>query len=376
MLNKIPQYEPMINHSGLADKLHSYIEVEKGWLTEYKHTKEFETELANFLNVKHCFTTNNGTISLSLALLAEGIKPGDVVLVPSMTMFATASAVNLIGAKVRFLDVMEGNTIDSDALRHAVNPDVYDVKYHAMIYVTFNGWKPKEYEEIVQICKENNIKLIEDNAQSFGSKDWEGKMINCPEDGVGSFSFSMPKIITAGQGGCLVTNNGKLAKKIKQLRDFGRMKTGSDDNIAFGINSKFTEMQAIVGLSQMENIDDRIIIKKRNYDLFKKHLTNLSPCVIMLNRPEHTVPWFNTIYTEIKDRDLLIDFLAEHGISTRKIYKALDSEGYYKDHDLAEGFNSKYISLTGLWLPSSLTLTEDEIKYICDTIKQFYEVKE
>ena len=96
----------------------------------------------------------------------------------------------------------------------------------------------------------------------------------------------------------------------------------------------------------------------------------------MLNRPEHTVPWFNTIYTEIKDRDLLIDFLAEHGISTRKIYKALDSEGYYKDHDLAEGFNSKYISLTGLWLPSSLTLTEDEIKYICDTIKQFYEVKE
>lgn len=369
MSNKIPQYEPIINHNELADELHDYIACDKGWLTEFKYTREFEAKIKEQLKVKHCFMVNNGTISLSLALLAEGIKPGDLVAVPSMTMFATASAVELIGAKPMFVDMApQGVMCPKDLIRVLAS-----WKIKTIIYVTLNGLKPSSYTQIVALCKDENIKIIEDNAQSFGSKDWEGNLINCPENGIGSFSFSMPKIITTGQGGCLVTNNDELSDKIRQLRDFGRMEAGGNEHLHFGINAKFTEMQALTGLNQIKNIDERIEIKKKNYDLYLKYLTDVNNHVIILDRPETRTPWFTVLYVLGEEKDKLMAHLTAHGIGVRNVYQPLDSFGYYKDSTVTK--NSLLFFNHAFWMPSSLTLKEDEIKFICDTLKKYYEVK-
>lgn len=232
----IPQYEPLFDRATIAKNVSDYI-MSDGYMTEYNHTQKFEKEIAEFLGVKHCITVNNGTISLSLALLANGIKPGDKVIVPALSMIATANAVTLIGAIPVFVD------IDTQLCLHENNTMKLlsqDKSIKAVIYVSLNGKITRNYEMLEKHCQAMNIALIEDNAQSFGSKYHSGKMMGNTGN-ISSFSFSMPKIIcSGGQGGCLTTNNDELAQRLRQLKDFGRTSGGNDIHNDFGINSKFS----------------------------------------------------------------------------------------------------------------------------------------
>jgi len=377
-MKKILQYEPFINRQGIAKELLKY-SLSKYYFTEYKKTRLFEKKIAKFLNVKHCFATNNGTISLVIALLAIGIKPGDLILVPDLTMIATANAARLIGAELIFVDIDPRNLcLDlnkaKNFIRLASCEDCAKKEVKAVIYVSLNGRKhPKEeYDNFLRFCQYNNVAIIEDNAQSFGSK-INKTYISCPLGGIGSFSFSVPKIITTGQGGALVTNRDDLADKIKTLKDHGRLTGGHDNYDYFGINSKFTDLQAIVGINQLKTIEYRVIRKKRIFYLYRKSLSGINEIKFIETDLYNTTPWFVDIYVE--NRDELQEYLLKRNIQTRKIYAPIHTQKAYEDYNNCKILiTEKYCSM-GLWLPSSINLSDEQIMKICKIIKQFYKRK-
>lgn len=361
----IPQYEPMFNVAELNTNFVSYFE-SGGWMTEYKKTEEFENKIKEFLGVKHCSVVNNGTISLSLALLAGGIEPGDEVLVPNLTMIATANAVRLIGARPVFVDVSPDNLCMDlfDAFQKITT------KTKAFIYVTLNG-RSQHTTHMNNFCIAHKLLYISDDAQSFGSEYSDNTKIGTSGD-ISSFSFSMPKIITTGQGGCLVTNNDVLAKRIKKLKDFGRTGGGIDIHNEFGINSKFTELQSILGLSQINNIEERVFLKKQIYAIYLENLKNVKEISFIDTDLDTVTPWFVDIY--VKNKLELMEYLKRNNINTRAVYSPLNEQECYSNYpEYYQTFmNSRIYSERGLWLPSSMTLLEKDIVFICDKIKDFY----
>ena len=245
----------------------------------------------------------------------------------------------------------------------------------AVIYVTLNGRSEKyeKYVDFVNFCRRFNVKVVEDNAQSFGScyHSSNVKISAVIGDVIGSFSFSMPKIITTGQGGCLVTNSDELALKLRKLKDFGRVKGGIDIHDVFGTNCKFTELQAIVGLSQINDIEDRVKRKKDIYFHYFSELSQIKDISFIEPYSFDWCPWFVDIY--INDRDKLREYLKKNNIITRDIYPELTSQKInHKWFQKKSLRNSKQIADTGLWLPSSLDLKQEDIALICKVIKDYY----
>ncbi len=333
------------------------------WITEFKETRKFETSIADYTHSKYCSVMMNGTVTLIASLMAMGIKAGDEVIVPDFTMSATSHAVAIIGAKPIFVDV-ERSTLcmDFDKMKLAVTP-----KTKAVIFVDLNGRYSEKFEQIISFCHENKLYLIEDAAQALGST-YKGKFLGTFGD-VGSYSFSMPKIITTGQGGAVVTQSEKIYNKLLKIRDFGRESTGSDHYMMIGANFKFTDLQAVIGIEQMKKMPERI---KRKKEICKKYddlLTKIQQVELFNNNYDDTAPCFYEMLCT--ERDGLIDFLKEKNIGTRKFYPPLHSEpayGYSDSFPVTEEIASK-----GLWLPSSINLTDEHIKYICRCIRDFYE---
>jgi len=161
-----------------------------------------------------------------------------------------------------------------------------------------------------------------------------------------------------------------LAQQIRYLKDFGRSGGGNDVHDYFGINCKFTDLQAVIGLTQMETISDRIITKKNLLLFYYNELKYVKQIKFIKINLEYTVPWFVEIFVE--DRDKLAEYLLTKGIQTRKIYSPIYTQKCYQPnvekHPVAEEYSRK-----GLWLPSSMNLEEHEIIYICQTIRKYYE---
>ena len=249
----IPQMEPNYGEEEVS-AMQRYL-MSGGWLTEFEKTEEFERLLCEFTGSKYCVATNNGTISLTLALLALGVKPGDEVIVPDLTMIATPNSAKLIGAEPKFVDVeKETLCIDIDRAEEIITS-----KTKCLIHVSFNG-RTNDLHKVKKFCMNHNLYLIEDAAQSLGSY-YNGNHLGTIGD-IGSLSFSSPKIITTGQGGALLTNDKAMFKDIRKLKDFGREIGGNDIHDSIGYNFKYTDMQAVIGIEQMKKLKKRADRKK------------------------------------------------------------------------------------------------------------------
>ncbi len=334
-----------------------------GWVTEFKKTREFEAAIAEYTGASFCSVVSNGTVALSVALMACGITVGDEVIVPDYTMVATPNAVELIGAKAVFVDIDIRNLcMDFEEMKRAVTE-----KTKAVILVSINGRYPDHIEEFVDFCKEKNIYLIEDAAQSLGSF-YQGKHVGRYGD-IGSFSFSAPKIITTGQGGALITDQEELFTNIKRIRDFGRDQGGSDHYLTKGWNFKFTDIQAIIGLEQMKKLSSRVERKKEIGRLYWQRLGGIPGVERIETDFSQTPLWFFDILCE--DRQGLMTFLKEKNIGTREFYPALHKEPAYQYTKLSFPA-AEDAARRGLWLPSASTLTDEEVDYICCHIRMYY----
>lgn len=364
-MNFIPQMEPWF---GIEEKqaINAYME-EGGWLTEFRHTAEFERRISEYTGAKYCVVVNNGTISLTLMAMASGIKAGDEVIIPNYTMIATPNSVKMFGAIPVFVDVEpETLCMDLEAIEKAITP-----KTKAVLFVNANGRNPKKgIEAYKNFCDERNLIFLEDSAQSLGSFYPNGK-----HQGTmglaGSFSFSAPKIISTGQGGAIVTNDDEIAFKLKRLKDFGRSGGGNDVHDSIGFNFKFTEMQAVIGNEQMKKLEWRVERKKEMYKLYKELLKDLESVVFFEQDLENTTPWFIDVLVE--NRENLQAFLKGKNIGTRVMYPPINKQVAYSIN--ADCPISNIVGEKGLWLPSAAQLTDLDIEYISTQIRNFFRSK-
>ncbi len=360
-MNFINQMEPSFDEKE-RDALGDYL-LSGGWGTEFKKTREFENMIKEYTGAKHCWIMANGTVSLSAALLAVGVGVGDEVICPDYTMVATPNSAELIGAKAVFVDIDKNNLcMDFEKMKAAVTN-----KTKAVLLVSINGRCPDNISDYVSFCKEKGIHLIEDAAQSLGSFKNGIHLGRFGE--IGSFSFSMPKIITTGQGGALITDDDELSEKIKRIRDFGRDKGGSDHYLTKGWNFKFSDFQAVIGIEQMKKLPERVNRKKEMGKLYDELLKDVPGVELVKNDYNDVAPWFFDILCERREELQL--FLKENNIGCRIFYPPLHSEPAY-------GYNDKsfpvteVVSAKGLWLPSSVLVTDEQIRYICSKIREFY----
>lgn len=365
MENFVPQMAPWFDKeetSATTEYMNS-----GGWLMEHTKTRDFEKMICDFTGTKYCHIVNNGTISLSIGLMALGVAPGDHVLVPNLTMIASPNSVRLLGAVPILVDVEdETHCIDIDAVEMVLETDK-NVK--AVMHVSMNA-RCNDIERLIRVCRKHNVSVLEDSAQSLGSYH-NGKHLGtfgC----IGSFSFSAPKIISTGQGGALITNDKVLSEKIWKIKNFGRSAGGNDFHDEFGINSKTTDIQSVIGIEQMKKLPWRVNRMREIWNIYYSRLSN-HPNISMIGPPgEGWIPWFIDVYVE--DREALHQYLKKKNIGTRPVYPPVNSQVIYeqwndKSFPVTEKFSSR-----GLWLPSSSRLKDEEINKICDFILEFYVV--
>ena len=357
---KINQIEPLISKRDI-NAINKYLN-ENNWITENKYTQNFEKRFSEVVGSKFAVAFPNGTLTLLGILKALNLKKNSYVLVPNITMVATATAVSLAGLSPIFVDVEKENLcMCPNDLKKKINKNV-----SAVIYVTLNG-RSGSIDKIKKICFNHKKFLIEDSAHSIGcffKKKHHGNF------GIASsFSFSMPKIITTGQGGMIVTNSRKFFEKLKLLKNFGRAKSGEDNYISQGYNFKFTDLQAVLGLNQLKDIRERINKKKSIYKFYYKNLNKIKQ-IKFLKFNKNETPWFVDIY--IKDKKKLKNYLMKQNILTRDIYPPLNKLNFFNQKSQKLPV-SAFFSERGLWLPSSLNLSKKNLFYIIDNIKKFYE---
>lgn len=337
--------------------------VKSGWVSSLgKYIEKFESQFAKFCNVKKAITVSSGTTGLHLAMVAMGIGHGDEVIIPDLTFIATANAVRYTGASVVTVDIEEETLcICPKAIRKAVNN-----KTKAIIAVHLNG-HPANMKLINEIAKEFDLYVIEDAAEAHGAK-FQNKTVGSLGT-VGVFSFYGNKIITTGEGGMITTNDVDLAEKIIYLRDHAMSRLKRYWHTEVGFNYRMTNLQAAMGLAQLERIEKllnkRISIYKRYY----KNLSNID--YLRLNHIGSFVEvsfWAICLeinhYTEIK-RNLLIKKLREYNIDSRPYFYPISDMPMYQTTNtpVAHNFYQK-----GLYLPIFNDLKNNEIDFICDKI--------
>lgn len=362
-MTNIPQMEPWYDEAeeaAVAEYMKS-----GAWLTDHVKTAEFERALADFVGVRHCIVVPNGTLALVAALWTLGVRAGDEVIVPDLTMIATANAAVLLGAKPVLVDVEPvGLGLDPQSVAAALTP-----KTKAVIFVSFNG-RPGRILEVAALCQAHGIPLLEDAAQALGS--YCGSQHLGTIGLVGTFSFSVHKIISTGQGGAVVTSDDELGESLRRIKDFGRSRGGIDIHDTIGFNFKFTDLQAVVGFEQLKKVPLRMRIKRNLYRRYSEGLNNVPSVELIETNVDETTPWFIEIL--VLDPDGLALHLAKQGIGTRRMYPPIHSQKAFRwpgEYPVSEDISSR-----GLWLPSGMQLEETDIDRICFEIKRYYEGSE
>ena len=358
-MKRINQMEPWIGEEE-KQALVAYLDA-GGWLTEFKKTREFEQMINDYTGSRFAIVVANGTVSLTTAVMALGIGAGDQVLVPDYTMLASATAVLLGGAEPVFVDVSPADwCMDLDQAEHAITAHT-----RAMMLVSINGRSP-DMARAVELCQRHNIHLIEDAAQSLGSRHQHKHLGTWGE--IGSFSFSAPKVITTGQGGALVMDDPVLAEKMRKIKDFGRRQAGEDFYETVGFNFKFTDLQAVIGIEQMKKLAWRVRRKKEMFRQYQKELVGVESVCFPATDLDEVSPWFIDVL--VPDPLALRQHLDANGIGSRPVYPVLHSQPAFNRPGHFPG--AEYVAQHGLWLPSSSFMTDDDIHRVCQTIHDFY----
>lgn len=336
-----------------------------GWVSSKgKFIAEFENMFAEFCGTRFAISTTSGTAALHLSMVGLGIGPGDEVIIPSLTFIATANAVTYTGAKPVF--------VDSEPETWNINPQAAEeamtTKTKAIIPVHLYG-HPADMDPILDLSKKYGIAVVEDAAEAHGAL-YKDRRVGSIGD-LGIFSFYGNKIITTGEGGMIVTNNEKLAKKIQILKNHGMDANRRYWHHFLGYNYRMTNIQAALGVAQMERIEQILERKRKIARTYMKAFRN-QPGITLPNESKwaKNVFWLYTILIDKEkfglSRDELMDRLMEEGIETRPIFSPIHTQPIYdttQNCPVAEMLASR-----GLSLPSSINLKHSEINLIADKI--------
>ncbi len=369
--HRLPVLEPKLGGNELK-----YITdcVTSGWISSIgSYVSRFESEIGSCCNSENVLAVSSGTSALHLALESLGVGEGDEVIVPDFTFAASINAVLYTKATPVLVDICEDHwTIDVNEIEKAITP-----KTKAIMPVHIYG-HPCDMDKIYNIAQKHNLLVIEDSAEALGSL-YKGVPVGSKSD-ASIFSFYGNKVITTGEGGAVIFKEKKNYEKAKILRDHG-MRPGKrywHDHI--GYNYRMTNLQAAIGVAQLEQLPDFLKRRKKSASIYNELLKDVDSIT-----PQTLEPWAescNWLYTIILgkdlriDRDVLMGKLLMNGIDTRPTFYSLHTMPVYSQYKGDRSFKiSLNLSNRGISLPSSSMIEEKEIFTVVETIKSIIELE-
>lgn len=364
---EIPIYQPRLRGN---EKKYVNECLDSNWISSKgEFITKFEQEFASYVGVRYATTVSNGTVALHLALEALGISEGDEVIVPTFTYISSVNSIAYTGAKPVFVDSLESSwQIDPEDVKRKISD-----KTKAIMIVHLYG-HPCEMDELVKISKDNNIYLIEDCAESFGSY-YKNEHTGTFGD-IATFSFFGNKTITTGEGGMVITKHKHLHNKMMHLKNQGVASYRQYWHDIVGFNYRMTNICAAIGLAQLEQADEFL---KQKRDLAKWYSEGLKDLPLRFHNECGDVVhsyWMNSIVLDNSNlRDTLRSYLEEIGIETRPLFYPAHMMPMYNKrfevHPIAEK-----LGLSGINLPSWPGLDEQTVKHITHKIRDFFELHE
>lgn len=369
---RIPQFQPYIGEKEYESIKSCF---DDNWITEGPKSKEFVRRLCELIGVKYGVLAPNGTLSLYMGLRGLGIGPGDEVLVPNFTFIASANAVEMCGAKPVFVDIREDLHIDIKACEKLLTR-----RTKAIMPVHIYGMACN-MTEVMTFAELNGLKVIEDAAQAIGVK-WKGIPAGSFGD-IGSFSFFADKTITTGEGGLVVTNDQKLYEKLLYIRNQGRIDRGSFVHPEIGYNFRMTDIQAAIGLAQLDKLPE-IIEKKAEILRLYKNLLDGKNEIIEPGPDSNHIPFRVCIIVKGGNQGL-IRHMANNDIETRTFFYPLHRQPCYSKKSkfkLLNSLNTVFKTENeflvsdkmyneGVCLPSFVGITREQIEHVCQTINKY-----
>lgn len=336
-----------------------------GWNDQWnKYLRRFEQSFAEYVGVKHALALSSCTGALHLSLLALGVGPGDEVIVPELTWVATANAVLYTGATPIFADVEEDSwCLDADSFAAKITP-----RTKAVMPVHLYG-QPARMDRIMAIAKANNLYVVEDAAPSIGAE-FEGKRTGSFGH-FGCFSFQGAKLVVSGEGGMLLTNDTELHQRAYKIWDQGRV-PGSFWIDTNGWKYKMSNVQAAIGLGQLERVEGLVEAKRRVFQWYAEGLQGIPHL-----RLNHEVPgtrsiyWMTSIYLEETcplSRDVLRAELKKRNIDTRDVFPAISQYPIWPVKQAPQPRGTR-IGARAINLPSGVCLKREQVQYVCEQIR-------
>jgi perosamine synthetase len=369
---RFPVTEPLLNGNEL-----NYVTdcVRTNWLSSQgPFVKRFEEEFAARWGCPEAVAVSNGTAALHLALLALGVGAGDEVILPDLTFAASANAVLYVGAEPVLVDVDRDTwTISPEAVERAITP-----RTKAILPVHLYG-QPCDMRALMTLAEKHRLLVIEDAAEGLGAR-YHGRWAGQFGDAA-AFSFYGNKLITTGEGGMVTFKEKAATDRARRLRDHGMAPARRYWHDEVGYNYRLTNIQAAIGVAQLERIESFLARKLEIGNMYQRALSCREEVVLPVTRPGTiNVFWLYSIIMSgdhrTIGRDDLMDRLLLSGVETRPLFHPLHVMPPYRQYARSGPYpNAEWLAANGLSLPSAVTLRDEDVRHIADTIKRVLDVR-
>jgi len=380
----IPVNEPLLGERELEYVMEC---IRTGWISSAgRFIEEFEEKWAAYCGMKHGAAVSNGTAALQVAVACAGLKPGDEIIIPSFTIISCAQAVIFNGGIPVLVDC-EPRTwcMDTEQLKAKVEDKVKkgDKKLKAIMPVHIYG-HPVDMDPIIELAERYGLIIIEDAAEVHGAEYLSGRNGADPTwkkcGGLGhisTFSFYANKLITTGEGGMVLTNDQTIAEKARSLRNLCFRPEKRFFHNELGHNFRLTNIQAALGLAQLERMEEIIAKKRWMGQAYTERLQDIPGLQLPVEEP-----WANHVYWMygvVLDESIGMDavefarLLREQGIETRPFFLGMHDQPVFKKEGLFQGESfpvTDRIARQGLYLPSGLAITESQINQVCEAVRR------
>lgn len=363
----IPVNEPLLSGN---EKKYLCECIDTGWISsEGPFVKEFEQRMSSTVNRKYGIAVSNGTAALEVAAQALGIGEGDEVIMPTFTIISCAMAITKLGAVPVLVDSdMNTWNMNVDEIEAKITP-----KTKAIMIVHLYGL-PVEADKILELAKKYKLKVIEDAAEMHGQT-CNGKPCGSFGD-ISTFSFYPNKHITTGEGGMLVTDDEELAERCGMIRNLCFRKDVRYVHDEISDNYRFTNLQAAVGLAQLERLDEFVARKRAMGKYYTEQLRDIDGLILPIEKTAYADNIF-WVYGIVLDRQIQADnktvqkLLAEEGIGSRTFFWCMHEQPVYQGQGLFvdETYpNAEYLARKGFYIPSGLALTEEQMEQVVNKL--------
>jgi perosamine synthetase len=357
-METIPQFRSYVD---LSDYEYLRRVFEERYIAEGRFAQEFQSHLLQIIGAPHGCLASNGTLALYMALKALGIGSGDEVIVQNVTFIASANAVRMAGATARFADIKAFNDLTLDLDRITLTP-----RTKALMACHLFGTACSNIEEIRTYCDKHGLLLIEDAAQALGIKNAKA---HCGTFGAaGTFSFYADKTITTAEGGLVVTPHQEVYDRMLYLRNQGRKSSGTFVHPELGYNFRMNNILACLGLSQLSKLQFITDRKKEIDTLYHEHLRDAVDYLVIRSDFEY-IPFRVVVF--VPDAEAVMAYMKERGIEPRSMFYPLHRQPCYSDLGYKDDAfkNSVTCFQRGICLPTWVGLTEQQVRFVSETLK-------